>query len=144
MEVKFLEKNSDYALVMEVLLQLRPDYDLNSLSAQVEKQQLSDYKVVYAKSSECVLAVAGFSVGEKLAWGKHIYIEDLVTNSQFRSQGVGRVLIDWFKSYALEIGCKQIHLDSGVQRFQAHKFYLREGFHIASHHFSILGVNQNQ
>jgi len=31
----------------------------------------------------------------------------------------------------------QLHLDSGVQRYMAHKFYLREGFIIASHHFSI-------
>ena len=140
MEVQFLEKNSDYVLAMEVLLQLRPDYDLDSLSAQVEKQQLNGYEVVYVKSSEGVLAVAGFSVGEKLAWGKHIYIEDLVTNSQFRSRGVGSFLINWLKSYALEIGCEQIHLDSGVQHFPAHKLYLREGFNIASHHFSIVGV----
>ena len=28
-------------------------------------------------------------------------------------------------------------LGSGVQRFPAHRFYLRQGFNIASHHFSI-------
>ncbi|MCC2524665.1 GNAT family N-acetyltransferase [Vibrio coralliilyticus] len=141
MDVQFLEKNADYTSVLEVLMQLRPNYQLDSLSAQIDKQQLNGYQVVYVKSSEGVLAVAGFSVGEKLAWGKHIYIEDLVTNSQFRSRGVGKLLINWFKSYAIEHGCEQIHLDSGVQRFPAHKFYLREGFNIASHHFSIVGVS---
>ena len=45
----------------------------------------------------CVLAVAGFTVGEKLAWGKHIYIDDLVTNESHRSIGVGSFLISWFK-----------------------------------------------
>ncbi|HAS6630794.1 GNAT family N-acetyltransferase [Vibrio parahaemolyticus] len=140
MEVQFLEKNSDYESVLEVLLQLRPNYNLDTLSAQIEKQQSNGYQVVYVRSSEGVLAAAGFSVGEKLAWGKHIYIEDLVTNAQFRSRGVGKFIIDWFKIYALEIGCEQIHLDSGVQRFPAHKFYLREGFDIASHHFSMVGV----
>ncbi len=87
-----------------------------------------------------ILAAAGFNVGEKLAWGKHIYIDDLVTNAQFRSRGVGKFILDWFKTYALEIGCEQIHLDSGVQRFSAHKFYLREGFNIASHHFSMVSA----
>ncbi|ASA58006.1 GNAT family N-acetyltransferase [Vibrio gazogenes] len=140
MEVRFLEKNSDYESALEVMLQLRPNYNVDTLSRQIDKQQLNGYKVVYVKSSEGVLAVAGFSVGEKLAWGKHIYIEDLVTNSQFRSCGVGKFIIDWFKTYALKIGCEQIHLDSGVQRFPAHKFYLREGFNIASHHFSMVGV----
>ncbi|EPX4131445.1 GNAT family N-acetyltransferase [Vibrio parahaemolyticus] len=140
MEVQFLEKNSDYESVLEVLLQLRPNYNLDTLSGQIEKQQSNGYQVVYVKSPEGVLAAAGFRVGEKLAWGKHIYIEDLVTNAQFRSSGVGKFIIDWFKTYALESGCEQIHLDSGVQRFPAHKFYLREGFNIASHHFSIVGV----
>ncbi|WP_448213937.1 GNAT family N-acetyltransferase [Colwellia sp. MEBiC06753] len=76
-------------------------------------------------------------IGEKLAWGKHIYIDDLVTNQQYRSTGVGTLLIDWLKQYAKAQGCQQLHLDSGEQRFAAHRFYLRHGFNIASHHFSI-------
>jgi len=39
--------------------------------------------------------------------------------------------------HAHERGCGQVHLDSGVQRFAAHRFYLRNGFDIASHHFSV-------
>ena len=46
--------------------------------------------------------------------------------------------MDWLKCHARENECEQIHLDSGVQRFPAHRFYLREGFDIASHHFSIV------
>ncbi|TMP86615.1 GNAT family N-acetyltransferase [Pseudoalteromonas ruthenica] len=140
MEVKFLEKDADYKAVLEVLLQLRPQYSFDALSAQIDKQQLHHYQVVYVKSSYGVLAVAGFSVGEKLAWGKHIYIEDLVTNAKYRSRGVGQFLLDWFKTYARANNCEQIHLDSGVQRFAAHRFYLREGFNIASHHFSMVDV----
>ncbi|OBT14797.1 GCN5 family acetyltransferase [Vibrio sp. UCD-FRSSP16_10] len=140
MEVKFLENNADYTQVLDVLLQLRPSYSLDSLSIQIAKQQRDGYQVVYVKSSEGVLAVAGFWFGEKLAWGKNIYIDDLVTNPLFRSQGVGSFLIAWFKSHALDNDCEQIHLDSGVQRFSAHKFYLREDFKIASHHFSLLDL----
>ncbi|TMO90323.1 GNAT family N-acetyltransferase [Pseudoalteromonas ruthenica] len=140
MEVKFLEKDADYKAVLEVLLQLRPQYSLDALSVQIDKQQLHHYQLVYVKSSQGVLAVAGFSVGEKLAWGKHIYIEDLVTNAKYRSRGVGQFLLGWFKTYARANNCEQIHLDSGVQRFAAHRFYLREGFNIASHHFSMVDV----
>ncbi|CAG9295354.1 GNAT family N-acetyltransferase [Celerinatantimonas diazotrophica] len=144
MRVQFLEKNADYQSVLAVLLQLRPNYNLDSLSAQIEKQRAQGYQVVYVKSSEGILAVAGFNVGEKLAWGKYVYIDDLVTNSEFRSRGVGNFLINWFKAYAIANGCEQIHLDSGVQRFSAHKFYFRESFKIASHHFSIVGLSNNR
>lgn len=51
-----------------------------------------------------------------------------------------KFLVSCFKNYALATGCEQIHLDLGVQRFAAHRFYSREGFNIASHHFSIVDV----
>lgn len=143
MEVRFLENNSDYQAVLEVMLQLRTSYDMDSLSEQIKKQQTAGYQVVYVKSPEGILAVSGFVVGDKLAWGKYIYIDDLVTNAEHRSRGVGKFLLRWFKAYAVEKGCEQIHLDSGVQRFAAHKFYLREGFNITSHHFSNVAVKNN-
>ncbi|RJG51189.1 GNAT family N-acetyltransferase [Motilimonas pumila] len=141
MEVLFLEiESADYDAVAEVMLQLRPHYDQAGLFAQIHKQQALGYQVVYVKSAQGILAVAGFQIGEKLAWGKHLYIDDLVTNADSRSSGVGHFLLDWLKIYAQGQGCKQIHLDSGVQRFAAHKFYLREDFHIASHHFALTDI----
>ncbi|MFD2179631.1 GNAT family N-acetyltransferase [Veronia pacifica] len=137
MDVKLLTKDADYEAVLNVMLQLRTSYDYFSLAQQIEKQQENGYQIVYVKSGEDILGVAGFVIGEKLAWGKHIYIDDLVTNTSSRSHGVGACLMKWFKEYATATGCQQIHLDSGVQRFSAHKFYLREGFKIASHHFSL-------
>jgi len=140
MQVYVLESNSELDKVSEVILQLRPQYDLQSLKKQIEKQQKSGYQIAYVKQDGDVLCVAGFVVGEKLAWGKHIYIDDLVTSEQYRSTGAGAFLISWFKQYAKEIGCQQLHLDSGIQKFPAHRFYLRERFNIASHHFSITEI----
>jgi hypothetical protein len=34
-------------------------------------------------------------------------------------------------------GCGELHLDSGVQRFAAHRFYLRERMEIMAHHFRL-------
>ena len=140
MQVYLLQSNSELGKVAEVLLQLRPQYDLQGLKVQIEKQQEAGYQIAYVKQSEEILCVAGFVVGEKLAWGKYIYIDDLVTNEASRSTGAGSFIINWFKHYAKEIGCQQLHLDSGVQRFSAHRFYLRERFNIGSHHFSITDI----
>ena len=83
-----------------------------------------------------VLAVAGFRVAENLAWGRHLYVDDLVTAAAARSTGCGQELFDWLVRYAVEAGCGQLHLDSGVQRFDAHRFYLRNRMSITSHHFA--------
>ena len=141
MNIQLAESDAQIERVGGVLLQLRPTFSKEQLIAQIKEQRLSGYRIAYVESDGEILCVAGFVVGTKLAWGKHIYVDDLVTAERHRSTGAGAKMIDWLKSYAREIGCGQLHLDSGVQRFAAHKFYLREGFSITSHHFSITNVS---
>ena len=140
MEVHLVRAETELSEVAEILRQLRPQYTQESLITQIRKQQDSGYQLAYVKSGDNILCVAGFVIGEKLAWGKHIYIDDLVTNENCRSTGVGAFIIDWFKSYCKALGCQSLHLDSGVQKFPAHRFYLKNRFNIASHHFSITDI----
>jgi len=135
--VRIAESDADLERVSEVLLELRNTFTRETLIAQIKQQSAAGYRVAYVEADGEVLCVAGFVVGTKLAWGKHLYVDDLVTAERHRSKGAGARMISWLKAYARQLGCNQLHLDSGVQRFAAHKFYLREGFKIGSHHFSI-------
>lgn len=138
MEVRMVQSDAELEKVAEVLLQLRTGFDKVGLIAQIREQQGGHgYQMAYVESAGEVLCVAGFVVAVKLAWGKHIYVDDLVTAEGRRSQGAGAMMIAWLKSHAREWGCAQLQLDSGVQRFRAHRFYLREGFEISSHHFAM-------
>ncbi len=138
MTIQIITHKPQKELACRLLLQLRPQYSFEAMYANVEAQSKQGYQLVAAYQGEALVGVAGFRLGENLAWGKHLYIDDLVTDAQMRSKGAGAALIQWLKQYATETGCKQLHLDSGVQRFAAHKFYLNQGFRIASHHFSYL------
>jgi len=131
-----------------MLLQLRPQYDGSGLIEQIKLQRSEGYQLAYVEEvtednpDGDVLCVAGFVIGHKLAWQKHLYVDDLVSDANSRSRGAGKLLLDWLQDYARQQGCQQLHLDSGVTRFDAHRFYLREGMKIASHHFSIDELNQ--
>jgi GNAT superfamily N-acetyltransferase len=140
--VSIAKSDAELRKISEVLLHLRPAYDTESLISRIREQMQSGYQVAYVESDGEVLCVAGFVTQQKLAWGKHIYVDDLVTSEHHRSRGAGAKMIAWLKAHARQLGCTQLHLDSGVQRFAAHKFYLREGFHISSHHFSITDLEQ--
>jgi GNAT superfamily N-acetyltransferase len=144
MQVCVLKSEMGLTEVAEVLLQLRPQYNLDTLINQIRAQQKQGYQIAYVKSDNQVLCVAGFVVGDKLAWGKHVYIDDLATNENCRSEGIGSLMIEWFKSYCKNNGYAQLHLDSGVQKFAAHRFYLNNRFNIASHHFSITNIAANE
>jgi len=139
MQVRLLDKNDGLDAAVQVLRQLRPQFTQEALIAQIGHQRATvGYQLAVAcDASGAVLCVAGFVIQSKLAWGKSLYVDDLVTDAQARSAGAGQCMMDWLKAHARSLGCRQLHLDSGVQRFDAHRFYLREGFRIASHHFSL-------
>ncbi len=120
-----------------VMAELRPHVPLDQFLSRIRRQQaIADYKLAYVTDGE-VKAVAGFRVSECLAWGKFLYVDDLVAKSDDRSKGYGGALLDWLIAYAKDQECEQFHLDSGVQRFDAHRFYLRKRMIIEGHHFGL-------
>jgi GNAT superfamily N-acetyltransferase len=72
-----------------------------------------------------------------LARGWHMYVDDLVTDELGRSRGYGAFLMDWLVARAREEGCDNLDLDSGVQRFAAHRFYFRQRMTISAYHFAL-------
>ncbi len=138
MSIHIARTDAEILACYPVMLELRTHLSERDFLVQVERQrEAQGYELAYAKEGESVVAVAGFHIEEALAWGKYMYVYDLVTRSEGRSTGQGKALMDFLKTLAKEAGCAQLHLDSGVQRFAAHKFYLREGMHISGHHFQV-------
>lgn len=81
--------------------------------------------------------MAGFRFLEFLAWGKVLYIDDLITNSDVRRNGHDGKLLKWIIEQVKQMNCNQVHLESGPQRYDAHRLYLNHGFKIIGHHFAL-------
>jgi GNAT superfamily N-acetyltransferase len=83
------------------------------------------------------LAVAGFRVTTDLAWGRHVYVDDLSTLPEARGRGLAGALLDAVHAIAADEGIDQVHLDSGVQpeRQAAHRLYFAKGYRISAYHF---------
>ena len=120
-----------------VLRQLRPHLEEDAMMRQIVRQQMAGYLLAYCESEKVIRSVAGYRYGENLAYGKYMYLDDLVTNRDDRSKGFGKLLFDWLVVAAKEQGCEVLTLDSGVQRFGAHRFYLTNRMDIVSHHFCL-------
>lgn len=121
----------------DVAVQLRPAYTPEAFLAQVKKQMQADYQLACLIHDGEVCAIAGYRFLENLAWGKFLYVDDLVTAEKQRSKGYGKSLLEWLIGQAKANNCAQLELDSGVQRIDAHRFYARENMRHTSHHFSI-------
>lgn len=120
-----------------VMVQLRPQVDKDSFVERIRRQMTNGYQLAFVESQGLVVGVAGFRVYENLWLGKFLYVDDLVADERNRSKGVGKRLFRWLTDFARANGCSHLELDSGVQRFGAHRFYLREGMDISDHHFSL-------
>ncbi len=123
-----------------VMRELRPHLDESGFVARVRRQQQQGYRLLCARDTGvragACIALAGFRCGENLAWGRFLYVDDLVTRADRRSEGWGRRLLGWLGAWAVERGCTALHLDSGMQRVDAHRFYEREGLAGTGIHFA--------
>ncbi|MEO6872487.1 MAG: GNAT family N-acetyltransferase, partial [Chthoniobacterales bacterium] len=128
----------EIACCFPVMRQLRPHFEEEAaFVAQVERQQRAGYRMAFVEDDALVRALAGYRFSESLHAGRFCYVDDLVTDESARSSGYGGALFDWLVAAARAAGCGKFELDSGVQRFAAHRFYLTKRMIISSHHFSL-------
>jgi GNAT superfamily N-acetyltransferase len=138
MEVKVAQNDAELERCFPVMVQLRPKLTAQSFMEQVKRQQAREgYQLAYVEDAGEVRALAGFRFQEMLFRGWHMYVDDLITDEGGRSHGYGAALFDWLVARARQEGCVGLDLDSGVQRFAAHRFYFRQRMHISSYHFSL-------
>ncbi len=135
MRIDLAESNEDILACFPVIRHLRDLEDATTFLQRVRSQQLSGYELAALRDGGDPVAVAGFRLGESLAWGRHLYVDDLVTLPEGRSRGHGAALLAWLAELGRARGACQLHLDSGKQRADAHRFYEREGLEAAGIHF---------
>jgi len=121
-----------------VMCQLRPHITQAEFLPTVKAQMQNGYHLACVEADGIIVACAGFQYAQNLAWGKFLYVDDLITDDKQRCRGFGKLLMDWLAEQANIQGCAQLHLDSGVQRKDAHRFYAREGMEQTGYHFAVL------
>ena len=135
--IAILDSDTEIARCYTVMVQLRPHLSEPDFVPRIRRQMEGGYRLAALYVGESVKAVAGFRIMENLWAGRQLYVDDLVADEGSRSQGYGGSLFDWLVAHARENACDQLHLDSGVQRFSAHRFYLDKRMQIVSHHFAL-------
>ncbi|HQU85199.1 MAG TPA: GNAT family N-acetyltransferase [Pyrinomonadaceae bacterium] len=135
--IKIAETDEEIRKCFPVMAELRPHFtDETEFVEQVRRQMKNDkFQLVFLEDSG-VKAVGGIRIGEWLARGKYLEIEDLVTKSDARSKNYGGKVFDWIEDYARRENCREIKLVSHVMRFGAHKFYLNKKMILDAHFFS--------
>ena len=126
-----------WAHALPVLQELRPHLTEEHLAQVMQEGAPQGLRFTAVFAGEDCVAVAGWRIIANTSAMRKLYVDDLSTAAAERSRGYGRMLLDALRDRAVEAGCRTLDLDSGVQRFDAHRFYLRERMDIVAHHFSL-------
>lgn len=138
MSIAVAETAGDIARCYEVMRALRANLATEEeFVERVQRQQAEGYRLAFLEVEGEVRAVAGYRIFDLLFCGRTLYVDDLVTRAEDRSRGFGGLLFDWLVEEARRENCAAFTLDSNVQRFDAHRFYLTKRMKIAAHHFSL-------
>lgn len=134
--VKELLNKEELLKGFPVMKQLRTHLVEETYLNLIEDMKKEGYKIFALYVDEEVVSVAGVIKLTNLYYGKHVWINDLVTDVNQRSKKYGQTLLSFINKWAKENGCDVVALSSGLQRVEAHKFYeFKMGFDKTSYVF---------
>lgn len=137
--VKFIDLTLDdprWSEALPVLQELRPHLTAASLQQVLHEGEPQGLTFTALYDDDRCWAVAGWRVIANTSAIRKLYVDDLSTTAEARSRGFGTRLLAELARRGSEAGCRSMDLDSGVQRYAAHRFYLRERMNITAHHFT--------
>jgi len=135
MEIKKLLVADEIEKCSEVIFELRPHLRGQDLTPLFEIMRTEGFHLIYIEEAGRAIAFAGYRYLNMFYSGKTLYIDDLATLPAYRSKGCASALLDFLIEEARLKNCDTISLDSGHQRFSAHRLYLNKDFEIKAHHF---------
>lgn len=122
---------------LPLLKELRPHLQEEDFLEKVRAQEKEGYHLIFIEDDKGIKSVAGYRVAHYLAWGRVLYVDDVITLPEARGIGFGTHLLKWLMGEAKRHKCNGIHLDTGIEREDAHRLYLNLGMKINCLHLSM-------
>ena len=136
--IRPIEDEAALRACFPVMHQLRPHLaDADELVARWRRQIEEGYRLIAVWREGVPVALAGYRVQENLVYGRFLYVDDLVTDANLRSSGLGNVLMDHLKAETQRLGCVRLVLDTPLSNVLGHRFYYRNGLLAGALRFGI-------
>lgn len=96
-----------------------------------EMQDSRQYAVYVAESSRCdVVGWIAAYVFRAVELNNSAEISGFIVDEDFRSNGIGKILLDEAEKWARQVDCASISVHSNITRDGAHRFYRNNGFEL--------------
>ena len=125
---------------LELILPLVYDLNEGKIPKEILKSRLESMKIMGGYEclgvfdNKSLIACCGVWFLHKLYKGKHIELDNVFVNAEYRSKGVGKLMMDWLVDYAKTKDCNSIELNSYVANEKGIKFWQRHDFEPLGYH----------
>lgn len=135
-KIKKEDLEGTYNLLNE-LYKNKIKYDIYSKKFKESLEDDKSYSIV-AEENNRIIGVLNSRLIDRLVKSKDIlYIDDLIVDKDYRSNGVGKQLLQNAIKYAREKDCQTVELKSYIENVDAHRFYENNGLEKKHYDFKL-------
>lgn len=135
-EIRIAREEQEVRRCWPAFQELRPHLTEEVFVERWRIQVGEGYQIAYIEEGGQVPAAAGYRLLTTMAWGRILYLDDLVAREASYGAGLGTALLKFLQGEARRLGCDALHLDTGYQRHRAHRTYFRNGFRMDCMHLA--------
>lgn len=131
---KILKKDMD--LVIPLIMELSEYQTEESLlKSRMHEMFEQNYECFAIYLGEEVIGTFGLWFMTRHYAGKSCEVDHVFLKPSYQNRGFGKEIFEYIFKYAKEKGCEMQELNSYVQNFKSHKFYMNLDYVIKGYHF---------
>ncbi len=135
--IKIIEEN-EISSILPYLKMLNEKTDEAILVSRLKEMMEHNYKCVGVYDNEKLIGITGFWVLYKHYVGKHIEPDNVIIHPDYRSKGIGELMMNWLYQYAKDEGCLAVELNCYVSNHKGVRFWIQQGYRIIGYHMQKL------
>lgn len=107
---------------------------VETLEKRLQDMLLDGYQCLGAYNKEELIGICGIWVLNKLYVGKHLEPDNVFVLPEYRSAGVGKLMLDHVLDYAVEIGCNTTEINCYKNNTKGIQFWNNQGYKTIGYH----------
>jgi hypothetical protein len=128
--------NNDLDKIIPFVMELG-EYQIDEalLKARFQEMLTQNYECFGVFLKDEIIGVFGLWFMTRHYAGKSCEPDHVYIKSEYQNRGFGKEIFEFIFNYSREKGCETSELNSYVQNFRSHKFYMNHGYIIKGYHF---------
>tara|TARA_R110000851_G_scaffold220059_1_gene372826 strand:+ start:66 stop:497 length:432 start_codon:yes stop_codon:yes gene_type:complete len=133
-QIRFILKENMNEILPLVQMLNNYKIPIETLKKRLQDMLMDGYQCLGAYDKEELIGICGVWVLNKLYIGRHLEPDNVFVLPEYRSSGVGKLMLDQVLNYALEIGCNTTEINCYINNEKGIQFWNNQGYKAIGYH----------